>query len=273
MGKMEWRAERKCSLEYVILPAPLMQTNAYTRVDLQTIAIDLRNDWNTSTIPSSIVVATNKSIAMAPIRVPDLFYDPQQNVVYSLGGNPYGRDGSFNNFSQAVQLWGFEYSDNGAVNWQLEALGSTVTFPLDEVVISSLTATSSTNHYSLGGYSNSDSLGLDEFITYDFANNSWTNQSLPNSTPNKYYTMGRGQYISAFGDKGVILFFGGVWPSTSNGFQDQNSLANLNTVLIYDVASNTFFNPQQTTGTAPLNRWRFCSVGAGNGTVNSSYEM
>jgi len=155
-----------------------MQTNAYTRVDLQTIAIDLRNDWNTSTIPSLIVVATNKSIAMAPIRVPDLFYDPQQNVVYSLGGNPYGRDGTFNNYSQAVQLWGFEYSDNGAVNWQLEAVGSPAAnsqFPLDEVVISSLTATSSTNHYSLGGYSNSDTLALDEFITYDFANNSWTN--------------------------------------------------------------------------------------------------
>jgi hypothetical protein len=87
-----------------------------------------------------------------------------------------------------------------------------------------------------------------------------------------YYTFGRGQYISAFGDKGVILFFGGVW-STSNSVGDSNSLANLNRVLIYDVASNTFFNPQPTTGPAPLNRWKFCSVGAGNGTGNSSYEM
>jgi hypothetical protein len=273
MGKMEWRPERKCSLEYVILPATSIQTNAYTRVDYQTIAIDLRNDWNTNTIPSSIVVATNKSIAMPPIKIPDLFYDPQQNVIYSLGGSPYGRDGSFFNYSQAVQLWGFEYNDNGAVDWQLEAVGSTVTFPLDEVVVSSLSATSSTNHYSLGGYGNSDSLGLDDFITYDFANDSWTNQSLSNSTSNKYYAQGRGQYISAFGDKGVIMFFGGAWPSASNGILDQNSLANLNTVLIYDVASNTFFNPQQTTGTAPSNRWRFCSVGAGNGTGNSSYEM
>lgn len=192
-------------------------------------------------------------------------------MVYALGGMPYSVAGGYTNSSEQVQLWGFEPETHGSLSWELQAIGSTATFPLDEVVSGALTASSPTNHYSLGGYSNSDGGGLDELISYNFTNQSWTNE-----TTGQYYTFGHGQYIPAFGLEGVVVFFGGLWPANSGAAQDTAALSGFDTVLVYDIQSNTFFNPQQTTsstGSSPLERMRFCSVGAGNGTGNSTYEM
>ena len=212
---------------------------------------------------------TTKSTAMSPMRQPDLFYDRQNSLLYSLGGQAYGIEvGQWTNLTQQVQLWGFEPNNNtGAIDWELQAVGSTATFPLNEVVAGALTATSPTNHYSLGGYSNFATTGLSQFISYNFANQSWTNQTQAGN----YYIGGRGQYIPSFGAGGIVLFFGGTWPTDGNATSTA-SLAGFNTVLVYDIASNTLFSPQQTTN-PPSNRFNFCSVGAGAGSANSSYEM
>lgn len=142
---------------------------------------------------------------------------------------------------------------------------------MDEIITGALTANSPTNHYSLGGYSNSGGEALNGLLSYDFANQTWINQ-----TTAHYHTLGRGQYIPSFGKEGIILFFGGIWPATSAGAQDTAALSGFDTVLVYDIQSKTLFNPQQTTsstGTPPVNRMKFCSVGAGNGIGNSTYEM
>jgi hypothetical protein len=166
----------------------LQDANVNTQTDHQTISIDLQADWNTSTLDPTAYVVTNKSTAISPMRQPDLFYDPQKEVLYSLGGWPYpNRDidsdpQEWTNSSQQVQLWGFQPNDNtGAVNGVLQAVGSTANFPLNEVVAGALTATSSSNHYSLGGYSNSDGAGLNQLISYNFTNQSWVNQTLTRS--------------------------------------------------------------------------------------------
>ncbi|KUJ23150.1 uncharacterized protein LY89DRAFT_679956 [Mollisia scopiformis] len=240
----------------------------------QTIAIDLSKDFNTSLINEASYVVTEKSTVIAPMRQPDLYHDPQSNLLYSLGGSAYPLGASsatgWTNSSQQTQLWAFTPKDNGTADWDLQAIGSTASFPFSEVVAGALTATSPTNHYILGGYSNSDNWGLSQLLSYNFANGSWTNQSI--SLSQKYYISGRGQYIPSFGQQGVVLFFGGTWP-TNGDPTSTDALAGLDRVLVYDIQSNTLFNPQQTTS-PPLNRINFCSVGAGNNaSANSSYEI
>ncbi|KUJ15175.1 uncharacterized protein LY89DRAFT_783377 [Mollisia scopiformis] len=239
----------------------------------QTLAIDLSQDWNISTLSSPHVVATNKSTAISPTRRPDLFFSPYDDTTYALGGFMYSWEGGGSNNSVPVQLWGFHPENNtGSVAWELQEVGPTAAFPLNELMAGTLTASSGNAHYALGGQTNEDGTGRDDFLIYNYGNGSWMNQTLPG----KFYTWGGGHFIPAFGEQGVVIFFGGLWPSNSAGSGDASTAAGFDTVLVYDVQTNTFFNPQQTTsstGSAVLNRYDFCSVGAGNGSGNSSYEI
>ena len=225
---------------------------------------------------ATTVVVSNKTTAMSPMRRPDLFYDPTKEIVYSLGGGAYQLDGTYYNLSVPVQLWGFEPGD-GHANWALDQVGPTENFPLTSVASACLTATSSTGHYSLGGaisyfleendQTYIELLGLSDMVDFNFANQSWYNQTFPDY----HIALGEAQYVPTFGQEGVILFFGGNWPSDANvgGF---DSIAGLDTILVYDIDSNTFF--MQPATNAPISRAGFCSVAAGiNASSNSSYEM
>jgi hypothetical protein len=206
------------------------------------------------------------------MRKPDLFYDPTKRFVYSLGGLAYQFDGAYIDLSVPVQLWGFE-PGYGSVNWELEQTGPTQNFPLTSVIHGALTATSTTGHYSLSGaisYLGNGYiglLGLSEMVNFNFANQSWYNQTIPGY----YINAGEAQYVPTFGQKGVILFFGGNWASDADvgGF---SPIAGLDTILIYDIHSNTYFKQPATN--APISRLSFCSVAAGAyASSNFSYEM
>jgi hypothetical protein len=247
----------------------ICHTTTDAQTDYQTLAIDLSKDWNTSSLPSSNVVTTNKSTAISPTRAPDLFFSPQHDMIYALGGIPYSSGGSSSDPSVPVQLWGSQpNNDTGSVSWALQEVGPSAAFPLDEVIGGTLTASSGNAHYALGGLANSDGSGRDDFIIFNYGNGSWTNETLSG----KYYTWGAGNFVPTFGEQGVIVFFGGLWPANSAGSNDASTVAGFNTVLVYDIYTNTFFNPQQTstsTGSALLNHYHFCSVGAGDGSGNS----
>lgn len=239
---------------------------------MQTIAIDLTKDWATTSIRAGVTTVTNRTTAMSPMRRPDMYYDPTRNLVYSLGGDPYQVDGATYNLSQPTQLWAFEPQADGSANWELEQGGTTQTFPLTSNVRGGLSATSSTGHYNLGGFidfaqgNDIGSVALPSMVDFNFANQSWSNQSLPD----QYYISGEAQYVPTFGQEGVILFLGGLWPSDASVATGE--FGGLDTILVYDIHSNTFY--KQTATGAPISRYNFCSVGAGmNSSINSTYEM
>jgi hypothetical protein len=213
---------------------------------------------------------------MSLMRWPDLYYDPTKDIVYSLGGNPYQLNGVSYNLNTPVQLWGFKPGD-GHANWELQQTGPTQSFPLTSNVAGALTATSPTGHYSLGGYINFQQepgqgnliqqLALTDMVDFNFANQSWSNQTVSN----QHFVFGEAQYVPTFGQEGVVLFFGGKWPSDAI-LEDSSSPGGLDTILVYDIHSNTFFKQPATN--APTSRFAFCSVAAGtNASANSSYEM
>jgi hypothetical protein len=238
------------------------------------MAIDLTTNWDTNTIDSSVFVATNKSLAQQPTRQPDMFYDPSSQMVYTFGGSAYPEDGCCFDGSVLNEVWGFPADNNGTTNWEPQQQMVVSSALSGQVVAGALTANSPTAHYNLGGATNSADALLDELLVYTYSNQSWTNGTLPG----KYYMWGQGQYIPAFGNDGIILFFGGLWP-TAEEYGDINARAGLASVLVYDIETETLFDPQPTssivnsTTIAPPERYLFCSVGAGNGTGNSSYEM
>jgi hypothetical protein len=238
------------------------------------MAVDLTTDWDTNTIDSSVFLATNKSLEQQPTREPDMFYDPRSQMVYTFGGWAYPEEGCCFDGSVLNQVWGFPANNNGSTNWEPQQQMVVTNSLSGQVVAGASTASSPTAHYNLGGATNSANALLDELLVYNYTNQSWTNQTLPS----KYYLWGQGQYIPAFGNDGIILFLGGLWP-TAEEYNDPSARAGLSSVLVYDIETDTFFNPQPTSSTinstsiAPPERFRFCSVGAGNGIGNSSYEM
>ena len=235
---------------------------------MQTMAIDLTSSWNTSSVTA---VVTNKSTDVLNSSLigkrPDMWYDQTVDLVYSTGGQSYDlSDGSINNPNVVPTLWGFKPQSNGSVEWKSQS--STM---LASNVGGGLSATSLTGHYNLGGFialsedNESDAFVLEEMLSYNSGNQSWYNLTLAG----QHYVLGEAQYVPVYGAQGVILFFGGFWPSDSS-VESLSSVASLDTILVYDIHTNRFFKQQASN--APPGRALFCSVAAG-ASNNESYEM
>ena len=230
------------------------------------MAIDLTSSWTTSSVT---VVATNKSEVLESSsllgRRPDMWYDPTVDLVYSIGGSSYSIDAFFNP-SVVPTLWGFKPQSNGSVEW--ESQQSAV---LASNIAGGLSATSPTGHYNLGGFINlsndveNKGFGLDEMLSYNSGNQSFYNLTLAG----QHYMWGEAQYIPIYGAQGVILFFGGFWPS-DDSVDSPSSLATLDTIVVYDIHTNRFFKQQASN--PPPGRAYSCSVAAG-ASNNESYEV
>jgi hypothetical protein len=241
---------------------------------MQTIAIDLKSSWTTSSVT---VVATNKSAETLQSsslfgRRPDMWYDPTVDLVYSIGGLSYSLNGPVINPNVVPTLWGFKPQSNGSVEWKSQ---SSTLNPQSAVLASNvaggLSATSPTGHYNLGGFIalsdnvENDGFALEEMLSYNSGNQSWYNLTLAG----QHYMWGEAQYVPIYGAQGVILFFGGSWPS-DHSVESSSSLATLDTILVYDIHTNRFFKQQ--TSNPPPGRALFCSVAAG-ASNNESYEV
>ena len=203
-----------------------------------------------------------------------MWYDQTVDLVYSIGGQSYIQldDGLWFNPNVVPTLWGFKPQSNGSVEWKSQS--STINHQsavLASNVGGGLSATSPTGHYNLGGFIaisehvENEALALEEMLSYNSGNQSWYNLTLAG----QYYMLGEAQYVPIYGAQGVILFFGGFWPF-DNSVESRNSVASLDTILVYDIHTNRFFKQQASN--APSGRVEFCSVAAGAAN-NESYEM
>ena len=189
-----------------------------------------------------------------------MWYNPAVNMVYSASGDFYIFGGDAFNLDVAPSLWGFKPQSNGSVVWEVQSSNITSN------VAGASTATSPAGHISLGGYrvarqagspGNLRYIAMEEVLSFNFGNQSLYNKTLPG----QQYLKGEAQYVPIYGKQGVILFFGG---------QTENSIFDLDSIIVYDIDTDTFF--KQPASNAPSGRYSFCSVAAG-GSSNESYEM
>jgi hypothetical protein len=245
---------------------------------MQTLAIDLTSSWTPSSVTAVTSNKTTEVLESSSLlgRRPDMWYDPTVDLVYSIGSLPYNLDGQDFNSDVVPTLWGFKPQSNGSVDWVSQ---SSATNPQSAGLVSNiaggLSATSPTGHNNLGGFIDlpdvvnvNDGVGglaLEEMFSYNSGNQSWYNLTLAG----QHYMWGEAQYVPVYGAGGIILFFGGYWPSDrSVGLP--SSLTTLDTILIYDIHTNRFF--KQPASNPPPGRALFCSVAAGAAN-NESYEM
>jgi hypothetical protein len=206
-----------------------------------------------------------------------MWYDEKVDMVYSMGGISYEFGGFPFDIETPTHLWGFKPSSDGSVKWEIQnfspnsqsaTLGKSPTG-------GALKATTPTGHYALGGYIEwvnvqpdgafYAELAMEQFFTYNSGNQSWFNNTLPG----QHYLHGEGQYVPIYGEEGVILFFGGAWP-TDRTVDGRGALKGLDNILVYDIHTNRFYNQPATN--PPEIRELFCSVSTGIGN-NGSYEM
>lgn len=106
---------------------------------------------------------------------------------------------------------------------------------------------------------------MEQLVTYDYKTQIFNNETRP-----FHAYGGEAQFVPQYGEEGVILFFGGIQRADRTISTDGVGVANLSTIQVYDVHTDTFYN--QTATNAPMERYEFCSVGVSN-VQNNSHEM
>ena len=109
-----------------------------------------------------------------------------------------------------------------------------------------------------------DPIATSGLIRYNMDSNTWTNNTGPDSVRRAEGSM---NYIPA-GDGGMLIYFGGVTDPYVNGTVVGQPM---DQIFIYDILSNKWYT-QNTTGTTPQMRRRFCS-GVAWAPDQSSYNM
>lgn len=211
---------------------------------------------------------------MSTVRKPSMWYDAERNYVYEWGGWPY--DDNRNNL-----LWSFQPDGKGGAVWSQNPPPVSQRKILNAPVGASW-ASSPAAFYSLGGAlvpplasaapyfdPNTTISGL---VSYNLSTNVWSNVSSAEFSNGGYTAFGEGRYVSNFGSKGLLVFFGGSTPSNQTfKLNEDSTLASLKTIPLYDLQNDKWYH-QNATGDIPPKRSSFCSVGIA-APDNSSYEM
>jgi hypothetical protein len=229
--------------------------------DANTYSIDLSQSWTIDAVNANTIP---KPQAMAPVRRPPLWYDPQSNRVIERGGWAYTAGASY-------FLWSFTPDGQGGAQLLLATFGGAFT-------------ASPTGFYNLGGAvpgalnTSSDSLNpygfaaTEGLITYDFASGEWNNISSIGGSQTGYSVQSQAVSMPDFGKAGLLAFLGGDSPSNQSYLYEAGAaLVDMSNITVYDIHSDTWYY-QTATGDIPPPRSEFCAVGS-SPADNSSYEM
>jgi len=243
----------------------------------QTLAIDLSFSWTNSTVD---FVATNKSSAPS-INFQALWHDPDENVLYSFGGESTWLPPISGN-PPPLSVWKFAPDDRGGGRWSENTTSSDPPFSdgLIRPFGGSTTSSNNTAFY-LGGYSSKQSSpkrssGLDfiparGIISYSYRNGSWSNDTAAGYSQYATAEWGGVQFVPSLGPEGVLVMFGGD-TSTATAYSPGEYLRPMTNITVYEPRSRTWYYQNATGDSLPAARIRMCVVGVQESS-NSSYEM
>ncbi|KFY34680.1 hypothetical protein V494_06561 [Pseudogymnoascus sp. VKM F-4513 (FW-928)] len=239
--------------------------NASVQWNEQTFAIDLSKSWTTDS-----VVAVQRNKTTAPIsKRPDLWYDSKKDIVRSVAGWEYNKNGAAS-YIGSPQEWEFQPKSDGSASWSPH-IGDSGGPAANLQTVAGQYVTTEDSHFIYGGYYRTPG-GSDEALSQMFISNftsgKYENMTLP-TTLNTRLTDGEGQYVPVFGTKGVILYFGGQISADST--RDHLTPAPLDVITVYDIGSKRLY--QQAATNAPASRMNFCSASAGSTGNNGTYEI
>jgi hypothetical protein len=175
-----------------------------------------------------------------------------------------------------LELWHFSYLSNGTVTWVEDTLPTQSGLQKGAAApFGAATTSTETTFYSLGGGNATEGYAIQGLVEYNFASDTWSNESSNGATQSGFIVFAEAAYASYFGPAGFLVFVGGEIPSNQTWVYESGlELANMSNIILYDIVSGAWYN-QQATGDIPPPRSEFCSVTAAssNGATFELYEL
>ena len=177
-------------------------------------------------------------------------------------------DGAYQDFG----LWSFTPDGQGGGQWANLNATAPPRFG-DRRPYHALVASGNGRGYMLGGFApnasspdvRNNNWNISGLVTYDFAANNRTNETVTGTGNGGVVQMGGAQFVPNFGPEGILVTFGGT-QAKDNG----DNFLDSTTVQIYDPATGNWYE-QATTGNIPEPRKSFCMTGAASN--NETYEI
>ena len=226
-----------------------------------TYSIDLSRSWTTSAVDTNSISNPSNLIA---IKQPMLWYDTIDQNVHMWAGLPWDT-------SEWPGSYVFAPNTGGSVSW-FPTTAPTSSGKILEGAWADY-AYSNDALYSLGGsvQPNGSNCAVQGLVSNEFATNTWNNDTVPDTPDHQFFVHGKLEYVPNFGEAGVLVAFGGNAPSTQNLTTPLNDLADMSSIMVYDIKTQLWYT-QKATGKIPPSVERFCAVGA-KSHDNSSFEM
>ncbi|KAI8881796.1 galactose oxidase [Backusella circina FSU 941] len=261
--------------------SPILNNNTVyvvggSKSSLNVYSLDLTSGLSTGSPPWAYSVAPDSSLIK-----------PYERGVAFLGANnKIFIQGGFDTTTQVRSMVSYTPTSISTGNWKVESvISSTGSNPPGSKAMMTASIDPSTNiAYYYGGISiNSDGVtpiypAGNQFYTFNTNTGTWTDIS-PNYPPKERY--GRLQHSSVLVNNQLFIF-GGVTVPVTNGSQGNATHADFESVLVYDIKSNTAIS-MATTGDIPPDRLGSSAVagldgksiviyGGYNSNVTSEFE-
>lgn len=221
-----------------------------------------------------------------------LFHDQSSNSLYAFGGEKSLLD----SLPVDLSIWKLQLNGTGDGFWYQNTSYTQSPFvggPAITRPIGAGFAQSNDTALLLGGYSSPysspatqshrDFIPTPGLVSYDFGNGVWANSTagVDSVSPSGNFEFGGMEFVSTFGPNGLVVIWGG---ETSGDviYTLGAEMRPMDTVTLYDPVTRDWYT-QQTSGTAPSPRSRFCSMhvadsrplstAARNGTGSGTHEI
>ena len=197
-----------------------------------------------------------------------LFFDSKRRRVNAYGGELSGLTSD----PPDLMIWSY---DPRSQRWTRTSTANDP--PFSQGILRNFggaTTTSDGQFYALGGYTsphtdpqtsnNQGFVPTPGLVSYDSSSSSWTNSSTVNGPSPLGTVEWAGLEAVPFGPNGLLAVIGGDTSDFSTYVPAQNR-RDMSSITVYDPVVKRWFQ-QETTGTAPSQRSRFCTVGVGDAT-------
>jgi hypothetical protein len=232
-----------------------------------TLSINLKESW------------TNTTVAMKSTKKDAPLFNSQATWRDAAGKAFYIWGGVTSYFAQPPpnEIWKFTADGSGGGAWSKEVPNNVVT--LSQLVRSTNGAVAQSKDvgYFLGGYANYQTdtsvsgdtyLALPGLVEFNMTSGVFTNSSTTGFGAFGTLVGGSAEFVP-FGSSGLLLFLGGGSSTVATQWSGWTEV-DFNNLTLYDPSAKKWYS-QQTTGSRPTRRQRFCTVGAQG--PNKTYEM
>ncbi|KAI9733273.1 MAG: hypothetical protein M1834_003357 [Cirrosporium novae-zelandiae] len=249
-----------------------------------TLTIPLTSSWTNDTVSISTISKSSDQVIWSEAV---LWWDKANKTFYQYGGEKV--DIQYVDYPDPqLNIWTLTPDGQGGGEWK-EAIDSqssvwdNITRPngglhdIDESTgIGYYLAgfVSNWTSYQWHGIKNWEPMPIPGLVIFDTHTQTFQNKSSAEFSEYGYAMHGTMEVIPTFGDKGILVMFGGDDGRNAGTFAEYEqgqTMRDMSNITVYDIANNAWYT-QTATGDVPVSRVDFCTVAASD-PDSPSYEI